>query len=356
MIRRAATSGMSGATQDQSILATSFRIGRLEIPNRVVLAPMAGFTTSAYRQHLKEYGVGLVFTEMVSAYGLVYGNTRTVDYLRFVPAERPIAVQLFGDSPEIMARAAELVLSRPNVPDLLDVNMGCPVRKVMKTGAGAALLADPERAVAVAAAVVRVASSLGVPVTVKLRSGLHRGERLALDLAPRLEAVGIQALTVHPRAAEDHYRGHADHSLTAEVARAVSIPVIASGDIHNGAVALKLVLDTGAAAVMLARGALGDPWLVRSLLDHGERKRPSLEEAVADLRRLLAKVSAEMGPERGVRWIRKLLGRYLRPAGVASTTLRELQILSSAEALDRALAALEKGRPVPAPNLMAVDK
>lgn len=332
---------MCRAAGSRLSLAAPFYIGTVEIPNRVVLGPMAGFTTSAYRLHLKEYGVGLVFTEMVSAYGLVYGNKRTEEYLAFTPRERPIAVQLFGDSPEIMARATELVLSRFQVPDILDINMGCPVRKVVKTGAGAALLSDPERAVAVAGTVVRVASQAGVPVTAKLRTGMRRGERIAVELAPQLEAAGVQAVTIHPRAAEDHYRGKADHSVTAEVACAVTIPVIASGDISGWGTACWVLENTGATAVMVARAVVGNPWLVSTLLGVHEDKRPSLPEAAADLRRLLARVTAEKGPERGVRWMRKILGRYLRSAGAAAI-LGDLQVLPDADALDRALAALEQ--------------
>ena len=252
-------------------LSAPFSIGSVLVPNRVVLAPMAGLTTMAYRRHLKAHGAGLVTTEMVSVYGLLHGNRRTEDYLRFAEDERPIAVQLFGDAPDAMAQAARLVLSRDpargqGIPDMLDINMGCPVRKVMRTGAGSALLADPGRAVAVAAAVVKVAGEFGVPVTVKLRSGLREGERTAVDLAPRLEEVGVTALGVHPRAASQHYRGNADHTVTEAVVRAVGIPVMASGDVMSVSSAKAIMERTGAAAVMVARGVTGDPWLVDSLL------------------------------------------------------------------------------------------
>ncbi|MCE5254341.1 MAG: tRNA-dihydrouridine synthase family protein, partial [Actinomycetia bacterium] len=249
-----------------SPLAVPFRIGEVDIPNRVVLAPMAGLTSGAYRRHLKAHGVGLVTTEMVSAYGLVYGNVRTAEYLRFVPEERPLAVQLFGDTVDIMVRAAEVVLSRSMVPDILDINMGCPVRKVMKTGAGAALLDDAEKAVAIAGAVAGVAAQAGAPVMVKIRSGVRPGERVAVELAPRLEQAGVQGLGVHPRAAAEHYRGKADHTVTAAVVKSVTIPVVASGDITDVDSALSIREATGAAALMVARGAAGDPWLVGALL------------------------------------------------------------------------------------------
>ena len=244
----------------------------MTIPNRVVLGPMAGLTNSAYRRHLKAHGAGLVTTEMVSAHGILYGNVRTREYLRFTLQERPIAVQIFAGDPSAMAAAAETVLAGPLPPDLIDINMGCPVRKVVRTGAGSALLGDPERAVAVAAAVVGVASQAGVPVTVKLRSGLKEGDRTAIDLARRLEAAGVSGLGVHPRAACQFYRGTADHSVTADVVAVVDIPVIASGDIVSVESAERVVERTGAAAVMVARGAAGHPWLVDALLSGGARR------------------------------------------------------------------------------------
>lgn len=323
-----------------SPLASSFRIGSVDIPNRVVLAPMAGLSTTAYRRHMRIHGAGLVFTEMVSAHGLVHHNVRTGEYLAFAEEERPLAVQLFADSPEVMARAAEMVLSQPMMPDLLDINMGCPVRKVVKTGAGSALMGDFDRAVAVAAAVVRVAAEAGVPVTVKLRSGLRPGDDRALALAPRLEAAGVQGLGLHPRAANEYCHGRADHAVTAAVVRAVNIPVMASGDVTSVATALQIAESTGAAAVMVARGVAGNPWLVGHLLSGISAPRPALPAVVADLRRLLALVVEERGPVRAARWMRKLLGWYLRPSGVPVPDIERLRGLPDAGQMDAGLAAL----------------
>jgi tRNA-dihydrouridine synthase B len=331
---------LGGPVKCQSSLCQPFRIGEVAVPNRVVLAPMAGLTSSAYRRHMKAHGAGLVVTEMVSAQGLLHHNVRTGEYLAFDEVERPLAVQLFGDAPDIMARAAEIVLSGGRMPDLLDINMGCPVRKVVKTGAGCALLGDATRAVAVASAVVAVASQGGVPVTVKLRAGLRPGDGLGLDLAPRLEAAGVAALGVHPRAASEYYRGTADHSVTAAIRAAVSIPVMASGDIDCLEAATNLVEDGGVAAVMVARGAVGNPWLVESLLSGSEGPRPPLPEVVADLRVLLALVAEERGQERAARWIRKLLSCYLRPSRVPAPVIGPIRALGTAREVDLALAAL----------------
>lgn len=338
---------MSGATQDSDrthhpalSLAQPFDIGRVVVPNRVVLAPMAGLTCSAYRRHMKAHGVGLVVSEMVSAQGLLHKNVKTAEYLAFEEIERPVAVQLFGGTPEVMASAAETVLSNSSVPDLLDINMGCPVRKVVKTGSGCALMGDLARATAVADAVVKVASQRGVGVTVKLRSGLRLGDGLASSLGPRLEAVGVKALTVHPRAASQYYRGKADHSVTASVSAAVKIPVIASGDVESVEDGTRIMRESGAVAVMVARGAAGNPWLVDDLLVGEAAPRPPLPEVIADLRGLLALAREERGEERAARWIRKLLTWYLRPSKVPADVIVPMRERATATEVDHALAAL----------------
>lgn len=329
-----------GAVRAKNPLAMPFCLGGVNVPNRVVLAPMAGVTTSAYRRHLKDHGVGLVVTEMVSAQGLLRGNVRTAGYLAFCDEERPLAVQLFDHEPEAVARAAELVLSRSPVPDVLDINMGCPVRKVVKTGAGSALMADPARAAAVASAAVRVASEIGVPVTVKLRSGLRPGDGLAVRLAPRLEAVGVAALGLHARAASEYYRGRAEHAVTGAVVRSVGIPVIASGDIVSVERALFVTEATGAAGVMVARGALGNPWVVAALLCGESAARPPLPVVVADLRALLRLAAEEQGEERAARWVRRLLTCYLRPSKVPTPRIEAIRALETAAEVDAALGAL----------------
>ncbi len=348
----------AAAAVPRDFFATPFSIGPVVVPNRVVLAPMAGLTCSAYRRHLKAHGAGLVVTEMVSAYGLIHGNRRTTeDYLYFLEEERPIAAQLFGDTPEALERAARLVLEGqapgpghkartvlPSArPDMLDINMGCPVPKVTRSGAGSALLATPERAVDIAAAVVRVAAEYGLPVTVKVRSGLREGERTAVALAPRLEAVGVAALGVHPRATSQHYSGKADHSVTADIVKVVGIPVIASGDVMSVSAAKAIVDATGASAVMAARGATGDPWLVDALLAGEDRPRPPLPEVVADLRTLLGLVVVDMGEQRALKWIYRLIGWYLRPSKVPVSVMDALRAAPDAAALDEGLVALLSG-------------
>src|SRR3954452_13876799 len=193
-------------------LTGSWQIGGVEIPSRIVLAPMAGVSVQAFRRQGRRYGAGLVCSEMVSSCGLSYGNERTLGYLRIARDEHPLAVQIFGSEPERMAEAAGMVVDAG--ADIVDINFGCPVRKVTKTGAGASALEDHEMACRVAGAVV---DAVDVPVTVKMRRGLKNGSRAALDLGPRLEDLGVAALTLHPRSAQQMYTGFADHTLTAEL-------------------------------------------------------------------------------------------------------------------------------------------
>src|SRR5213596_3442921 len=199
-------------------LHDSWLIGSVRVPTRIVLAPMAGVSVQAFRRQGRRFGAGLVCSEMVSCAGLQHGNERTLGYLRIASDEKPLAVQIFGSEPEIMAEAARMVEDAG--ADLVDVNFGCPVKKVTKTGAGATLLEDPERACGIVSA---VAEAVSVPVTVKMRRGLENGSRACLELGPRLVEAGAESLTLHPRSARQMYTGEADHSLTAELVGLVEI-------------------------------------------------------------------------------------------------------------------------------------
>jgi tRNA-dihydrouridine synthase B len=207
-------------------LREPWRIGPVEIASRVVLAPMAGVSVQAFRRQGRRFGAGLVCSEMVSCAGIEHRNERTLGYLRVASDEHPLAIQIFGSEPAVMAEAARQVEAAG--ADLVDINFGCPVKKVTRTGAGAHLLEDPERACEI---VATVSGALSVPVTVKLRRGLENESRACLELGPRLVEAGAQALTLHPRSASQMYMGEADHRLTAELVRLVDVPVIASGDV-----------------------------------------------------------------------------------------------------------------------------
>lgn len=238
----------------------AMQIGRLQLTNNVILAPMAGITDLPYRLLMKRFGAGLVFTEMVSANGLVRAGNRTRELLRSDPAERPLGVQLFGADPEVLAAATLLV---GEAGDLLDLNLGCPVNKVVRSGAGSALLRDPGLVGRIVAAVVR---STVLPVTVKIRSGWDNGSVNFLEIGRIAEAEGAAAVTLHPRTRSQGFGGRADWSQIAELKAALRIPVVGSGDILEAADALAMQAATDCDGVMIGRGAYGNPWLIRDIL------------------------------------------------------------------------------------------
>jgi tRNA-dihydrouridine synthase B len=312
-----------------SDLHQSWQIGAVRIPSRLVLAPMAGVSVQAYRRQARRFGAGLVWSEMISAAGLGHGSRRTRDYLRIDPDEHPIALQIFGSEPAEAAEAARTAEAAG--ADVVDLNLGCPVRKVMKSGAGSALLGQPELACRI---VEEMAAAVSVPVTVKLRSGIEPGSRTCIELGPRLVAAGAQALVLHPRAQRQMYGGNADHSLTAELASLVEVPVVASGDIRSGEQARSLIA-TGAAAVMIGRAAQGNPWLLGEILS-GEEKEPAPDEVVAELIHFMHEVERELGERRAQSFLKKFYGWYLRRGRFPRQLRRELVeagTLSSAERL-----------------------
>lgn len=235
-------------------------IGRHRIWPPFLLAPMAGATDSVLRVLCKRQGAGLVCTELTSSHGLFYGNPRSFEFLRWTDEERPISAQLFGAEPAIMSHAARLVAE--SGADIIDINMGCWVPKVARTGAGAGLLRDMERASAVMKAVVDAG---GIPVTVKTRVGWDGCDGSAVELARRAEDCGVAAVAIHGRTAQQGFTGEADWAPIAEAAAAVRIPVIGNGDVRTPADALRMLRETGCAAVMIGRAALGNPWIFREL-------------------------------------------------------------------------------------------
>ncbi|HXF97310.1 MAG TPA: tRNA-dihydrouridine synthase family protein [Gaiellaceae bacterium] len=318
-------------------LRTPWRIGAVEIPTRLVLAPMAGVSVQAFRRQGRRYGAGLVCSEMVSCAGIEHGNERTLGYLRVAEDEHPLAIQLFGSDPRAMANAARMVEAVG--ADIVDLNFGCPVRKVTRTGAGAHLLEEPDRACAIVEA---VASAVDIPVSVKLRRGVRNGSRACLELGPRLVEAGASALTLHPRSAQQMYTGEADHSLTAELASLVDVPVVASGDIRTRARAQAVLATTGAAAVMVGRGAQGNPWALREIVD-GDGREPAREEVVAELVLFVRETVRELGERRACGFLKKFYGWYLRRGRFPKPFTQELVQLGSTEEVERRLLAAAPG-------------
>jgi nifR3 family TIM-barrel protein len=308
-------------------------LGGLTIPNRVVLAPLAGIGNWFVRLQAKRHGAGLVVSEMVSSFGLKHGDKRTHrEFLRIHPDEHPMAIQLFGHDPDVMREAAAMVAEAG--ADLIDINMGCPVRKVVKTGAGASLLDDQDKAVALARGAVEGGG--GIPVTVKVRSGQRPGERSGLTLSRRLvEEAGVAAIGFHPRHASQQHKGRPDYEMAAELVQTLGAPVILSGGLSDEQAVRDAYEQTGAAAVMLARGSLGMPWLFQRLLDE-RSDEPSPGEIVAELHWVIDRAEEHLGVERAGRYLRKFYPWYADALGLSK---RARQALVTAETTDDARAA-----------------
>jgi tRNA-dihydrouridine synthase B len=318
-------------------LRESWFVRDVEIPTRLVLAPMAGVSVQAFRRQGRRFGAGLVCSEMVSCAGIEHRNEKTLGYLRVASDEHPLAIQIFGSEPRTMAEAARMVEAAG--ADLVDINFGCPVRKVTKTGAGATLLDDPARAAAIVEA---VAGAVEVPVSVKMRRGLRDGDRTCLEVGPQLVDAGAATLTLHPRSAQQMYTGTADHALTAELVSLIDVPVIASGDVTSRAKAQTVLATTGAAAVMVGRGAQGNPWALREIVD-GDGAEPSREEVVAELVLFIRETVRELGERRASGFLKKFYGWYLGRGRFPKPFKQELVVLDSTEDVERRLIAAAPG-------------
>jgi tRNA-dihydrouridine synthase B len=303
-------------------------LGGVTIPNRVVLAPLAGIGNWFVRLQAKRYGAGFAISEMVSSFAIHYENRRTLDELLVIdPREResgPVAIQLFGHDPEVMRSAAARVAETG--ADLIDINMGCPVPKVCKTGAGAALVKDPGAAVAVARA---AREGSGLPVTVKLRAeGVETAKRL-------VEEAGVAGITFHPRTVKVRHKGRPDYDLAARVVEELPVPVILSGGMNDAEHVRWAFEHTGAAAIMLARGSLGNPWLFEQVL--GTRgEEPSPDEVIEEWAWVLDRAEEHLGPERATRYLRKFHPWYVERLGeghVLQDALQRAETLEEARAL-----------------------
>lgn len=291
-------------------LDQGLQIGKVALPNRTVLAPLAGITNLPMRLLAKEAGCGLVCSEMISANGLVHDSHKTWRLMDSTPEEKPLSVQIFGSDPGIMAEAARRV--EAGGCDILDINFGCSVKKVVKTGAGAALMRTPETARAVLRAVRHVIS---IPLTIKIRSGWDASGEAALAIARMAEDCGVNAVAVHPRAATQGFRGCADWSVIYRVKNTVAIPVIGNGDIQTPEDALKMQTETGCDGVMIGRAAIGTPWIFSGILAL-ERGADPVEETIplrfeAMIRYLRASVEY-LGESHACYMMRSRLGWFVK--------------------------------------------
>ena len=315
-------------------------IGTFLPNNPFFLAPLAGITDAPTRLLAKSMGAALVYTEMVSGKGLFYRSKNTESLLHIHPEEKPVVIQIFGSDPDVIAFAAKELEGRENA--ILDINMGCPVPKVVKNGEGAALMQNPKLLIQVVKAAVAHA---GKPVTIKIRSGWDTRSINAAEIAKMAESEGVSAVAVHGRTRDQYYDGTSDWSVIGDVVNSVSIPVIGSGDLFRGEDALALMEQTGCDYVMFARGALGNPWIFREAIALYEGKPkpppPSTGEKVQMILHHLDLAVAEKGERVAVMELRKHIGWYLRGEPGAASLRRRANALTDTASIKALLTELE---------------
>ncbi len=290
-----------------------WKIGNVEIENQIVLAPMAGISNTSYRKIIKEMGAGLIYAEMVSDKAIMYSNEKTFDLLKMSEEERPISQQIFGSDVESFVAAAKIIEERMH-PDIIDINMGCPVPKVaVRAQAGSALLKDPDKIYEIVKAVV---NAVKVPVTVKIRSGWDENHINAVEVAKKCESAGASAIAIHARTRSQGYSGKANWNIIKQVKESVSIPVIGNGDVTSPELAKKMLDETGCDAVMIGRGVLGNPWLIRECvqyLEKGELLKPvSFLEKVNMMKRHYKLLLEDKNEKAAILEIRSFIIWYLK--------------------------------------------
>ena len=305
----------AGTPTAKALPLRGMSIAGVRVDSPFVLAPLAGVSDSPFRRLAREQGASAVYTEMVSSDGLVRGSEATLEYCAFDPSERPIGIQVFGSDPAVMADAARVLSELPpeQRPDLIDINMGCPVRKVVNRCAGAALLQDVPR---IAAIVEAMSAATPLPVTAKIRLGWDGNSRNVVEVARVLEGAGARAVAIHARTRAEKFEGHAHWDMIGEAKAAVGIPVIGNGDVRTADDAVRMLRLTGCDGVMLGRAAFGDPWVfrrIRALLERGEDlPPPSAAERLEAGVRHLALLVESVGEEHAAREMRKHVAWYIK--------------------------------------------
>lgn len=302
------------------MLLHPLKIGKVELENNVLLAPMAGITDKAFRKIVKEQGTGLVFTEMVSAKALYYGDKKTKQLMNIEDEKRPIAIQIFGSEPDVMGSVAKEISAKC---DILDINMGCPAPKVVKNGDGSKLLLNIDLVENIVSEVVKNAN---IPVTVKIRAGWDEENIVAVQAAKRIELAGASAITIHGRTREQFYSGKADWNIIKEVKEAVSIPVIGNGDINSIETAKEILDKTNVDGIMVGRASLGNPWIFKEIIEYLENgnvlETPTNKEKLQTILRHIDLAVEEKGEDVAIKEMRKHICWYIKNLKDA-TKLRE---------------------------------
>ncbi len=316
------------------------QIGSVRLTCNLVFAPLAGISNLPLRLLAKESGCGLVYSEMVSANGLVYGAAKTHQLMRSTPEEKPLAIQIFGSDPAMMADAAQIAAAAG--ADIVDINFGCAVKKIVKTGAGVALMRTPERAVALLRA---VRAAIRIPLTIKIRSGWHRGGEQAFNLVRIAEECGVDALAVHPRSASQGFRGRADWSLITAIKKTTALPVIGNGDVENAEDAVRMLQQTGCDAVMVGRAAIGNPFIFAEILDllAGRRREPpDIHARLGIMRRYAADSVSYLGERPACLMMRSRLGWFVKGLHGCSAFRESIKKLESLDQVMEKIDAYEK--------------
>jgi len=324
-----------------------FKIGNIEIKNKVVIAPMAGVSNIAFRTVMKEYGAGLVYAEMVSDRALNYRNEKTMRMIRVVEEERPLSMQVFGADKENIVKGA-IIIDQESDCDIIDINMGCPVSKVVKSKAGARLLLEPEKIYEIVKAVVE---NVKKPVTVKMRTGWDSNTIYAVEIAKLCEKAGAKAIAVHGRTRAQMYTGKADWEIIRKVKDAVNIPVIGNGDILTPEDALRMIEETNCDAVMIGRGVLGNPWLVKQTIEYLEtgkyQKDISYKEKINQIIEHMDKLINLKGEKIALLEMRSHAAWYVKGLKGATHVKRKISHLCTRQELldlfDEYIEYLEKG-------------
>jgi len=314
----------------------TLKIGNIALKNNLILAPMAGVTDLPFRLLCKEQGCGLMYTEMVSAKAIFYNNKNTKGLLSVKSEERPVAIQLFGSDPVLMGEIAHQIEEGPY--DFIDVNMGCPVPKIVNNGEGSALMKNPQLAGEILSSMVQ---SVKKPVTVKIRKGFHEGMANAVELARIAEDSGVAAIAVHGRSREQYYAGKADWEIIRKVKETVRIPVIGNGDIFSARDAKRMLEETGCDGIMVGRGAKGNPWIFSEILYYletgSELERPTLEERKAMIIKHGELLVQFKGEFTGIREMRKHVAWYTAGCPHSAALRQEINQIETLEELKKLL-------------------